>query len=108
MKNGLLELTDDGCWDDNASNAKSLTLTANSGFHITQKWSATWATTYDIVRRQFASNVVNLSRELHDWRANFGYTAAPNGNSAFTFFIALKAQPDLSFPYNRQTTRAAR
>jgi hypothetical protein len=84
------------------------TLNANSSFHITQKWSAQWNTVYDVVRRRFASNGVQLARELHDWRANFGYTAAPNGNSAFSFFISLKAQPDVSLPYNRQTVRAGR
>jgi len=84
------------------------TLQANSSFNITQKWSVQWSTTYDAVRRQFASNVVNLQRELHDWRANFGYTQSQNGNSLFSFFIALKAQPDLKFPFNRQTVRAPR
>jgi hypothetical protein len=83
-------------------------LQANSGFHITQKWSAQWGTTYDLVRREFASNNVTLARELHDWLANFSYSASPNGNSSFGFFISLKAQPDLRFPYNRQTTRAVR
>lgn len=80
-------------------------LQAQSGFHITQKWTAQWGTTYDLVRKQFASNQVTLARELHDWLANFSYSAAANGNSAFSFFISLKAEPDLKFPYNRQTTR---
>jgi hypothetical protein len=83
-------------------------LQLSSGFNITQKWSAQWQTTYDAVRRQFASNNVQLQRELHDWRANFSFLASPNGNSAFSFFIALKAQPDVKFPFNRQTVRAPR
>jgi hypothetical protein len=83
-------------------------LQANSSFNITQKWSATWSTTYDAVRRQFASNVFGLQRELHDWRASFNFTQSPNGNSLFSFFIALKAQPDVRFPFNRQTVRAPR
>ena len=81
------------------------TLQVQSGFHVTQKWTAQWGTTYDLVRKGFASNQVTLARELHDWLANFSYTAAQNGNSAFSFFISLKAQPDLKFPYNRVTTR---
>jgi hypothetical protein len=83
-------------------------LQLNTGFNVTQKWSLQWSTTYDAVRRQFASNNFQLQRELHDWRANFSFLASPNGNSAFAFFIALKAQPDVKFPFNRQTVRAPR
>ncbi len=80
-------------------------LQLNTGFRITQKWSAQWTTTYDMVRSQFASNQVSLQRELHDWRAVFAVTQSPNGNFSFNFFIALKAEPDLKFDYNRQTVR---
>jgi hypothetical protein len=80
-------------------------LQLNTSFHITPKWSTTWSTTYDFVRSDFGSNVVNLQRELHDWRAVFAVTQSPNGNFAFNFFVALKAQPDLKFDYNRQTYR---
>jgi hypothetical protein len=41
-----------------------------------------------VARSSFASNQLNLQRELHDWRATFGVTQAPNGNFAFTFFIS--------------------
>jgi hypothetical protein len=44
-------------------------LTLNTSFPITQKWAAQWSTTYDAQRGGFASNQVNLQRELHDWRA---------------------------------------
>ena len=82
-------------------------LSVNSSFHITQKWGASWATVYDVYRKQFASNQVSLQRELHDWRANFNFSQSPNGNFAFAFAIALKAEPDLKFDYNRQTVRSA-
>ncbi|GJG88403.1 hypothetical protein tb265_35840 [Gemmatimonadetes bacterium T265] len=82
-------------------------LSVNSAFHITQKWGAGWNTIYDVYRKQFASNSVQLQRELHDWRANFNFTQSPNGNFAFSFAIALKAEPDLKFDYNRQTVRSA-
>jgi hypothetical protein len=81
------------------------TMTSNMGFHITPKWTATWGTTYDFTERQFASHSVSLQRELHDWRSIFAFTRAPNGNFAFNFFIALNAQPDLKFNYDRQTYR---
>jgi hypothetical protein len=38
---------------------------------------------------------VTLQSELHDWRSIF----------AFNFFIALNAQPDLKFNFDRQTYR---
>ncbi|MGH7710293.1 MAG: putative LPS assembly protein LptD [Gemmatimonadaceae bacterium] len=72
-------------------------------FHITEKWGAQWSTTYDFVEKDFASHVVSLQRELHDWDAVFAFTRSPNGNFAFNFFIALKAQPDIKFDYNRNT-----
>ena len=81
------------------------TLQSNMGFHITPKWSATWGTTYDFTESEFASQSVTLQRELHDWRSIFGFTRAPNGNFAFSFFIALNAQPDLKFNFDRQTYR---
>ena len=49
---------------------------------------------------------MSLQRDLHDWRAVFAFTQAPNGNFAFNFFIALKAQPDLKFDYDRRSYRA--
>ena len=71
-------------------------------FHITDKWAASWSTNYDFVEKNFASQIVTLQRELHDWDAVFAFTKAPNGNFAFNFFIALKAEPDLKFNYDRR------
>ena len=72
-------------------------------FHLTEKWGASWSTTYDFVTRDFASHIVSLQREMHDWDAVFAFTRSPNGNFAFNFFIQLKAQPDIKFDYNRNT-----
>lgn len=80
-------------------------LGANISFNVTPKWSAQWSTQYDFVQADFASHIVSLQRELHDWRAIFAFTQAPNGSFAFNFFIALKAQPDLKFDYNRRSYR---
>ncbi|MGH7652985.1 MAG: LPS-assembly protein LptD [Gemmatimonadaceae bacterium] len=74
-------------------------------FHLTPKWAGTWNTNYDFQAKKFGSQQVTLQRELHDWRAIFAFTQAPNGNFAFTFFIALNAEPDLKFNYDRQTYR---
>jgi hypothetical protein len=81
-------------------------LSSALNFELTQKWSAAWQTSYDFEQHQFASQVVSLQRDLHDWRANFGFTHAPNGNFAFTFFIALKPQPELKFDYSRASYRS--
>ena len=78
---------------------------AATSFRLTEKWAATWNTNYDVERHQFASQQVSLQRDLHDWRAVFGFSQSPNGAFAFTFFIALKAEPDLKFDYNKATYR---
>lgn len=80
-------------------------MNVNLAFNLTQKWATTWSTTYDIQRHEFASQNMSLQRELHDWRAIFGFTQSPNGNFAFRFTIALIAEPDLKFDYNRSTVR---
>jgi hypothetical protein len=82
-------------------------VTGSMTFNITPKWAAQWSTQYDVVRARFASQQIGLQRELHDWNAVFSFNQTPNGNFAFNFFIALKAQPDLKFDYNRQTFRGA-
>jgi hypothetical protein len=80
-------------------------LNSNLSFNLTQKWATSWQTTYDLEHHQFASQIVSLQRELHDWRAIFGFTQSPNGNFAFHFTIGLKAEPDIKFDYNRTTVR---
>ena len=70
-------------------------------FHVTEKWAAQWQTTYDVQRSEFASHVVSLQREMHDWDAIFAFSRSPNGNFSFNFFIALRAQPDIKFNYDR-------
>jgi hypothetical protein len=75
-------------------------------FALTQHWAATWNTNYDFELRKFAAHTVSLQRDLHDWRAIFGFTHSPNGNFAFNFFIALKPQPELKFDYSRATMRS--
>jgi len=75
-------------------------------FELTQKWAATWNTSFDFEESKFASQIVSLQRDLHDWRAIFAFTRSPNGNFAFNFFIALKPQPDLKFDYSRATVRS--
>ena len=72
-------------------------------FNLTPKWAAMWSSSYDFEGKQFAAQVVSLQRDMHDWRATFSFTQAPNGNASFSFLIALKAEPELKFDYNRNT-----
>ncbi|MCU0625645.1 MAG: hypothetical protein MUF21_04035 [Gemmatimonadaceae bacterium] len=81
------------------------TMAVSTNFNLTPKWAASWTTSYDITRSQFAAQQVSLQRELHDWRLSMNFTQAPNGNFLFSFFIALKAQPDIRLPYDQQTFR---
>jgi lipopolysaccharide assembly outer membrane protein LptD (OstA) len=81
------------------------TINANSTFHITQKWSASWVTLYDVTNSAFATNQITLQRDLHDWRAIFSFSQAANGASYFSFMIGNKAQPDLKFNYDKPTFR---
>jgi hypothetical protein len=80
-------------------------LTSQMSFHLTPKWSGSWGTTYDFQTQRFASHTVSLQRELHDWRSIFAFTRTPTGNFSFNFFIALNAQPDIKFNYDKQTYR---
>jgi len=80
-------------------------LQSSMNFHLTPGWAGTWTTNYDFSAHKFGSHTVALQRELHDWKAIFGFTQAPNGNFAFNFFIALTAEPDLKFNYDKSTYR---
>jgi len=81
------------------------TLRGNLSFHITPRWSMQWTTGYDFELHEFSDHVVSLQRDMHDWRAIFAFTQAPNGNFAFNFYISLIAEPNLKFNYDRRTYR---
>ena len=80
-------------------------LGSNLNFNLTEKWAASWQTQYDFEAHNFASQIVSLQRDLHDWRAIFAFTQSPNGSFAFNFLISLKAQPELKFDYHKSTFR---
>ena len=80
-------------------------LGSNLNFNLTQHWAASWQTQYDFEAHNFASQIVSLQRDLHDWRAIFAFTQSPNGSFAFNFLISLKAEPELKFDYHKATYR---
>jgi hypothetical protein len=79
--------------------------TSSVDFNLTEHWSGSWATSYDFEAHDFASQIVSLQRDLHDWRAIFAFTQSPNGSFAFNFLISLKAEPELKFDYHKSTFR---
>jgi hypothetical protein len=83
----------------------STSLNSDLSFNVTEHWAASWQTNYDFVQRSFASQIVSLQRDLHDWRAIFAFTQSPTGSFAFNFLISLKAEPDLKFDYHKATYR---
>ena len=82
-------------------------LGSNLSFNLTEHWAATYNTNYDFVLRNFATQVVSLQRDLHDWRAIFAFTQGANGAFAFNFLVSLKAEPELKFDYHKSTYRGA-
>lgn len=80
-------------------------LGSNLNFNLTDRWAASWQTQYDFEAHDFASQIVSLQRDLHDWRAIFAFTQSPNGSFAFNFLISLKAEPELKFDYHKATYR---
>jgi hypothetical protein len=84
----------------------TMNIGAMLGFNLTPRWSVSWQTNYDAQAHEFATHVVNLQRDLHDWRAIFAFTQSVNGNFAFSFSIGLKAEPDLKFDYARNSIRS--
>ncbi|MFL5607361.1 MAG: putative LPS assembly protein LptD, partial [Gemmatimonadaceae bacterium] len=80
-------------------------LGSSLSFRVTPHWSAAWQTNYDFEHHSFASQIVSLERDLHDWRAIFAFTQSPSGSFAFNFLISLKAEPELKFDYHKATYR---
>jgi len=75
----------------------------NTTFSPTRFWQLAWSTQYNGAQKRFESQQLNLTRDLHDWRATFAFTRSPNGNFAFSFLVTLIDLPDIKFDY-RQTT----
>lgn len=82
----------------------SSSLNLVTQFSPTRYWGINWITQYNVTTGKFESNTLNLTRDLHDWRAGFNFVRNPNGNFAFYVSIHLIDLPDLKVDYNQRTT----
>jgi hypothetical protein len=80
----------------------------NTSFAPTRFWQVNWSTQYDATKKQFQAQQLNLTRDLHDWRATFSFLRSPNGNFSFSFLITLIDLPDLKFDYRQSTIQNER
>lgn len=80
----------------------------NTRFSPTRFWGVAWSTQYNTAQRKFESQQIQLTRDLHEWRASFNFVRSPNGNFAFYFAIFLTDLPDINYKYNQTTIRPVR
>jgi len=77
----------------------------NTTFSPTKFWGVSWATQYNATENRFEGQQIQLSRDLHEWRAAFNFVKSPNGNFAFFFSVFLTDFTDIKFDYNQTTIR---
>jgi hypothetical protein len=78
-------------------------IQANLSFNPTEKWEASWRTSYDVVNQSFNDHFIRLTRNLHRWEAHFDFSQTATGNWSFRFEVALMDQEDLHFDYVQRT-----
>jgi hypothetical protein len=76
-------------------------VSGNLSFQPTQNWRATWNTGYTFGGDGFTDHILTLTRQLHDWDANFDFVRAQNGNFSFQFRVHLRANPDIKLDYSQ-------
>ncbi len=74
----------------------------------TPNWEVNWRTTYNITEGEFGSHRLQLTRQLHRWRAEFNFTKSPNGNVRFDVMVRLTDAPEIKVPYQIQTRQGTR
>jgi hypothetical protein len=77
-------------------------LTSTFQLEPTDHWSLSWQTAYDIERGAFNDHSIRLTRDLHEWQANFDFLQTATGNWSFRFEVSLLANRDLKFDYDQQ------
>jgi hypothetical protein len=79
------------------------TLSAEISFAPTENWTVDWRTSYDMEERRFNDHMVRLTRDLHEWEANFSFRQTVTGNWSFQFEVALRANEDLRFDFEQRS-----
>jgi len=77
----------------------------NTRFSPTRFWGVTWQTQYNTAQHRFESQSLQLSRDLHEWRASFNFQKNANGNFAFFFSVFLTDFPDINYKYNQTSIK---
>jgi len=77
----------------------------NTRFSPTRFWGLTWSTQYNTADHKFEAQQLQLTRDLHEWRAAFNFVKSPNGNFAFYFSVFLTDFPDINYKYNQTTIK---
>jgi len=80
-------------------------LRANLMLQPTEHWSLQWSTSYSITDGEFVDHFLTLTRDLHDWEANFDFSRGLNGNFNFQFRVRLRANPDIKLDYEQRGQR---
>jgi hypothetical protein len=77
-------------------------ITGSLQFQPTDAWGLTWQTAYDVEAGSFNDHSIRLTRDLHEWQANFDFLQTATGNWSFRFEVSLLANRDLKFDYDQQ------
>jgi hypothetical protein len=61
-----------------------------------------WNTGYNFSQGEFTDHILTLTRQLHDWDANFDFVKTQTGNFSFQFRVHLRANPDIKLDYEQR------
>jgi hypothetical protein len=87
--------------DTDAGDRENQRVSGNLSFQPTENWRAVWNTGYSFGGDGFTDHILTLTRQLHDWDANFDFVKAQNGNFSFQFRVHLRANPDIKLDYSQ-------
>ena len=103
---------DTGAWNANfsyslqrprdGSRPPSQMLTGSLQLQPTDAWGLSWQTAYNLEAGSFNDHSIRLTRDLHEWQANFDFLQTATGNWSFRFEVSLIANRDLKFDYDQQ------
>lgn len=77
-------------------------VTGSLSMQPTDKWRLSWRTAYSLTESEFSDHMLTLTRDMHEWQANFDFFKTQNGNFSFQFRVNLKSTPDLKVEYDQR------